>query len=87
MTGNTEEQDSKRQRVAAEPSSSLNINGAVVVEYETKTLGEISAAPVTALQGIGPVAEEALAELGIKTVSDLASYKCVPFLSGTAVSH
>ena len=76
MGDSADEQVAKRAKVSEEPGS-MEINNAVTVEYETKPLSEIAVAPVTALQGIGPVTEEALKELGVETVTDLAENKCV----------
>lgn len=55
--------------------STMNINKAVVKEYETRTLKEISEAPVQALQGIGDQAHELLETMGVKTVKELAEFK------------
>lgn len=76
MGDSADEKATKRAKVA-EDEGSLEINNAVTVDYETKPLSEIATAPVTALQGVGPVTEEALKELGVETVTDLAENKCV----------
>lgn len=73
--GDSDEKAAKVARVA-EDEGSLEINNAVTVEYETKPLSEIATAPITALQGIGPITQEALKELGVETVTDLAQNKC-----------
>lgn len=75
--GDSDEKAAKVARVA-EDEGSLEINNAITVEYETKPLSEIATAPVTALQGIGPITQEALKELGVETVTDLAENKCAP---------
>ncbi len=53
----------------------ININNAVIKEWENKTLKEIAAAPVHALQGISEEMASKLAEVGIKTVADLGNWK------------
>jgi predicted flap endonuclease-1-like 5' DNA nuclease len=46
-------------------------------EWEDKTAKEILAAPPSALEGLTPKHDEKLAELGIKTVEQLANWKYV----------
>lgn len=83
-----DEQVAKRAKVGGDEGA-MEINNAVTLEYETKSLSEIAAAPITALQGIGPVTQEALKELGVETVTDLAENKCVavPWNSFTMYFH
>ena len=70
----SDESAPKRQKTDA-AAYSMDINQAVMKEYQTKGLAEIVAAPVSALQGVGPKTVEALDALGVKTVTDLARYK------------
>jgi len=60
---------------AREAPCILNIDGAVTEEYEVKSLKEIVDAPVTALQGVGESAAEALAIHHVDTVRKLAEFK------------
>lgn len=53
----------------------LNIDEAVVEAYEAKSLKEILDAPVTALQGVGESAAEALGIHHVDTVRKLAEFK------------
>mmetsp|Transcript_51220 Transcript_51220/g.112260 ORF Transcript_51220/g.112260 Transcript_51220/m.112260 type:complete len:169 (+) Transcript_51220:69-575(+) len=53
----------------------LNVNAAVDKEWEAKSFREIAAAPVEAMQGIGPKGKEQLEKLKIMTVRDLADWK------------
>ncbi|MBI4574671.1 MAG: hypothetical protein HY722_00225 [Planctomycetes bacterium] len=53
----------------------FNINKAVDKKFETKSLNDILAAPPSALQGLTPEADKALAQVGIKTVRDLGEWK------------
>lgn len=53
----------------------MNINKAVDKKYETKTLQEIVAAPVAALQGISEEKGLLFHNLGVQTVGDLATLK------------
>ena len=56
----------------------MQIDKAVVKEYEKKPFKEIADAPVWALQGISPAGAEKLKEiLNVKTVRDLAKCKYV----------
>ena len=55
--------------------SVMNVDKAVDKDYETKTLTEIVAAPVAALEGLSENAGKLLAALGCKTVGDLAVCK------------
>eukprot|EP01024_Parvocaulis_polyphysoides_P006822 TRINITY_DN11968_c0_g1_i1.p2 TRINITY_DN11968_c0_g1~~TRINITY_DN11968_c0_g1_i1.p2 ORF type:complete len:178 (-),score=40.53 TRINITY_DN11968_c0_g1_i1:155-688(-) len=68
------ERATKRQRKDFE-GYLFNLEEALVKEYENKSLGEIVGSPVSALQGVGPIAEEAFKALGIETVRDLAEWK------------
>ena len=56
-------------------SATLNINGALKKEYEVKPLRVLVEQDAGIIQGIGPVHLNALNELGIKTIRDLADYK------------
>ena len=54
----------------------MNINKAVDKAYETKSLKEIAAAPVDALEGVTPSDAELLMKaFGIKTIHDLGANK------------
>lgn len=54
----------------------MNINNAVDKAFETKSLKEIAAAPVDALQGVSAGDADLLAKaFGIKTVRDLGTCK------------
>eukprot|EP00168_Porphyra_purpurea_P016869 TRINITY_DN560_c0_g1_i6.p5 TRINITY_DN560_c0_g1~~TRINITY_DN560_c0_g1_i6.p5 ORF type:complete len:114 (+),score=58.13 TRINITY_DN560_c0_g1_i6:622-963(+) len=60
---------------AREAPCILNIDKAVTEEFEAKSFKEIVDAPVTALQGVGESAAEALAIHHVDTVRKLASFK------------
>ena len=53
----------------------INVNKAVDKAYETKSLKEIAAAPVSALEGLSDEQGKLLDKLGIKTISDLGHWK------------
>lgn len=54
----------------------MNINEAVIKEYEGKSLKEIAAAPVHALQGVSENDGKLLGEaFNVKTVADLGNLK------------
>jgi predicted flap endonuclease-1-like 5' DNA nuclease len=53
----------------------LNINHALKKSQESYSFQELVAQPATTLQGIGPVHHEALKELNLHTVQQLADYK------------
>ncbi|APR87340.1 hypothetical protein A7982_12689 [Minicystis rosea] len=53
----------------------INVNKAVDKAYESKTLKEISNAPVSALEGLTDEHGKLLAQLGIKTIGDLGNWK------------
>ena len=55
--------------------STMNINKAVDKAYETKTLREITMAPVDSLQGISEMKGEIFNTMGVHTVKDLANLK------------
>jgi predicted flap endonuclease-1-like 5' DNA nuclease len=56
-------------------SHKLNCNHALIKAHEGTSFRELILKPVKVLQGIGPVHEKQLSELGIKTVQELADYK------------
>lgn len=58
-------------------SSKQNVNKAVDKEWEKKSLRDIARAPVSALQGLAPWADDTLAPLRIKTIEQLANWKFV----------
>jgi len=66
---NTEEKD---KRAA---NSVMNINKCIDKEHHTKTLGELVAAPVSALNGLAEWSDEALGKMKIKSIKDLAGWK------------
>ncbi|RYZ17313.1 MAG: hypothetical protein EOO70_02295 [Myxococcaceae bacterium] len=53
----------------------INVNKAVDKAYETKSLKEIAAAPVSALEGLSDEQGKLLGQLGIKTIADLGNWK------------
>jgi hypothetical protein len=54
----------------------MNINGAVMKEYEGKSFKELANAPVTAIAGVtASDAEHLKAAFNVKTVKDLATLK------------
>ena len=55
----------------------ININKALDKAWESKTLAEVAAAPPSALAGLSEKHDAAFAQLGIKTVADLAGYKYI----------
>ncbi|KAF6255269.1 hypothetical protein COO60DRAFT_235452 [Scenedesmus sp. NREL 46B-D3] len=64
------------QEAGARPEgAACNINGALDKQWEAASLAEVLAAPPSALQGLGPKSDEAMGELGIKSVQKLASWK------------
>jgi hypothetical protein len=60
----------------ARPKNSvMNLDNALLHEYETMSLKDILGAPVCALQGIGETVAEAFDKMDIKTVRDLGTWK------------
>lgn len=55
--------------------SVMNVDKAVDKDYENKTLTEIVAAPVSALEGLTEAADVLLKKLGVKTIGDLGNLK------------
>merc|ERR1719188_2833051 len=53
----------------------MNVNHAVVKEFEGKSLKEILDAPTSAIQGISDRCAGALEGLGVKTVRDLGQWR------------
>ncbi|CAD7702205.1 unnamed protein product [Ostreobium quekettii] len=53
----------------------MNIDQAVMKEYEKKSLKEVAEAPVHALQGVSEKTSDGLATIFVKTVEDLANSK------------
>lgn len=66
------ETETKNNRPA---KSVMNVDKAVIKEWEAKTLTEICDAPTKSLEGITEDACELLESLGIKTISDMAELK------------
>lgn len=64
------EQEGKRSE-----ASILNINKAVDKKYEPKSLREILSLPPSALQGLAPWADEALATIHVTTIAKLGEWK------------
>ncbi len=64
----------------------MNINAAVDKSYEGKSLREIAAAPVSALQGVTEKDAELLQQaFGVKTVGDLGKLKFARWAAAIAV--
>eukprot|EP00566_Odontella_aurita_P028102 CAMPEP_0113577662 /NCGR_PEP_ID=MMETSP0015_2-20120614/29009_1 /TAXON_ID=2838 /ORGANISM="Odontella" /LENGTH=189 /DNA_ID=CAMNT_0000481299 /DNA_START=97 /DNA_END=666 /DNA_ORIENTATION=- /assembly_acc=CAM_ASM_000160 len=55
--------------------SVMNVDKAVDKEYESKSLKEIVAAPVSALEGLTDEAVELFGDLKVKTIGDLGNFK------------
>lgn len=53
----------------------MNVSEAVMKEDETKHFNDLKDADVSTLQGIGKFSSEVLKGLGVKTVSELSTYK------------
>jgi predicted flap endonuclease-1-like 5' DNA nuclease len=53
----------------------VNFGKLVDKSWEDKSAKEILAAPPSALEGLTPAHDEKLAELGIKTIEQLANWK------------
>jgi len=53
----------------------MNLDNALVKEYETKTLRELLKAPLSALEGLTEEADELFREMGVKTIRDLARFR------------
>jgi len=53
----------------------LNINKAVIKEFEGKSLKEILDAPISAIQGLGDAVVAPMEELGLKTVRDVGTWR------------
>lgn len=53
----------------------MNFGKLVDKAWEDKSAEEILAAPPSALEGLTPAHDEKLAELGIKTIGQLANWK------------
>jgi len=63
----------------------MNINNALVKEYESKPLKELVNAPVDALQGVSANDAKLLAEaFNVKTIGDLANLKYVKWAKAIA---
>lgn len=57
------------------PGTHMNIDHALDKEHETKSFKDILELPVSALEGLTEKADATLAELGVKTIADLANFK------------
>jgi len=55
--------------------SGMNIDKAVVKEWEAKTFSEIADAPTSAIEGLSEKARNLFEELGVKTVKQLGEFK------------
>jgi len=53
----------------------MNVNFAVVKEYESKTLQELCDAPPHAIQGISELSGEVMSVLGLKTLRDMGTWR------------
>jgi predicted flap endonuclease-1-like 5' DNA nuclease len=72
----SEEPATKKQKTGEDwASHKLNIENAVVKDYEGKRFVELAEENIQVLQGIGPKHDEVLESLGLETVKDMASYK------------
>lgn len=76
MAGSSTRSGQKRTAPEEPVKKPMELNNAVVEEYESSSLKELVKAPVAALQGVGPVVSESFEKLGVTTVEDLANYKC-----------
>ncbi|EEC51532.1 predicted protein [Phaeodactylum tricornutum CCAP 1055/1] len=56
------------------PTSTMNIDKAVVKGYEHKSFRDIVEAPIHALQGLSPEAVNSFSAMGMETVRDLAAF-------------
>uniref|UniRef100_A0A7S1D6K2 Uncharacterized protein n=1 Tax=Cyclophora tenuis TaxID=216820 RepID=A0A7S1D6K2_CYCTE len=70
-----EEPPAKKAKPTGWEDHKLNISEAVMKADEGKFLSELSKAPISTIQGIGPKSETILTAMGLKTVEDLATYK------------
>eukprot|EP01003_Olkasia_polycarbonata_P006254 NODE_650_length_763_cov_51.911765_g585_i0.p1 GENE.NODE_650_length_763_cov_51.911765_g585_i0~~NODE_650_length_763_cov_51.911765_g585_i0.p1 ORF type:complete len:167 (-),score=39.02 NODE_650_length_763_cov_51.911765_g585_i0:224-724(-) len=64
------EEDGKRAT-----DNAMNVNKVLDKAWETKSLKEILAAPPSAFEGLADWCDSTLADLGIKSVGDLANWK------------
>jgi hypothetical protein len=55
--------------------SVMNIDNALVKDYETKSLTELLDAPLSAMEGLTEKADVFLETLGVKSIGDMASFK------------
>ena len=55
--------------------SVMNVDKAMDKDFESKTLKEMTEAPISALEGLTEKAQELLTEFGVKTIGDLATWK------------
>ena len=63
----------------------MNINNAVIKEYEDKSFKELVGAPVSALQGVSENDAKLLQEaFNVKTIGDLANLKYVKWAKAIA---
>jgi len=60
---------------AADGPYSMNINKAVDKAYEKRSLREILSEPISTIQGLTHLADDALAPLGLRTVRDLGTWR------------
>merc|ERR1712187_729954 len=59
----------------ASPSAVMNLNKALDKAWETKSLGEILEAPVSALQGLTAKDDELFAKVHVKSIRQLGNWK------------
>mmetsp|Transcript_8565 Transcript_8565/g.21915 ORF Transcript_8565/g.21915 Transcript_8565/m.21915 type:complete len:172 (+) Transcript_8565:13-528(+) len=65
----------RRLLSSAAPTARMNLSKGLTAEYRGKTLSEVVAAPVVALEGLGAWNEDLEKRLKLKTVGDLGSWK------------
>eukprot|EP00051_Salpingoeca_urceolata_P016037 m.211220 g.211220 ORF g.211220 m.211220 type:complete len:217 (+) comp18573_c0_seq5:1974-2624(+) len=66
-------------------TSSLNINKALIQKHETDSLTDLKNSPPSAFQGLAGWADESLAQLGMKTIDDVASNKYMQWAEALVV--
>jgi len=75
----TEEEPAAKKAKTDEPTGwedhTMNVSEALIKADEMKHFNDLKDADIETIQGIGKLSSGALQHLGVKTVSDLASYK------------
>lgn len=75
MADTNGEPAAKKAKINEWASHKLNIENAVVKDFEGSKFSELTEATIQALQGIGPKHEEILESLNLTTVKDMATFK------------